>query len=145
MLFFYINIIFKIDLSNFSSYYFNFYEYWSEQYSYIFYYGLISCFLCLVLFGLTFVVSPKDITSEKISPYECGFEPFGDGHQVFNVQFFVVGILFMIFDLELAYLFSWVVHLGNICFFSFFIMILFLLLLTIGLVYEWKKGGLDWI
>jgi NADH-quinone oxidoreductase subunit A len=66
---------------------------------------LISFALCCVLFLLAFILSPKDVTFEKTSPYECGFEPFGDGHLIFNVQFFIVGILFMLFDLELAYLF----------------------------------------
>jgi len=104
---------------------------------------IISFLLCCVLFLLAFILSPKEITFEKSSPYECGFEPFGDGHLIFNIQFFIVGILFMLFDLELAYLFPWVVHLGNLNFFSFFIVIFFLLLLTIGLIYEWKKGALD--
>jgi NADH-quinone oxidoreductase subunit A len=95
-----------------------------------------SFILCCILFLLAIILSPKEVTFEKNSPYECGFEPFGDGHSIFNIQFFIVGILFMIFDLELAYLFPWVVNLGNLCFFSFFIMFFFLILLTIGLVYE---------
>lgn len=73
---------------------------------------------------------------EKHSPYECGFEPFGDAQAVFNIQFFIVGLLFMIFDLELAFLFPWVLNLGNLPLFSFFIMIFFLILLTIGFIYE---------
>jgi NADH-quinone oxidoreductase subunit A len=104
---------------------------------------LFSFTLCCILFLLAFCLSPKEVTFEKTSPYECGFEPFGDGHLIFNIQFFIVGILFMIFDLELAYLFPWIVNLGNLNFFSFFIMIFFLIILTIGLVYEWKKGALD--
>ena len=66
---------------------------------------IISFSLCFVLLLLAFVVSPKELTFEKTSPYECGFEPFGDSHLVFNVQFFIVGILFMLFDLELAFIF----------------------------------------
>lgn len=104
---------------------------------------VFSLTLCCILFFLAFYLSPKEVSFEKTSPYECGFEPFGDGHLIFNIQFFIVGILFMIFDLELAYLFPWVVHLGNLNFFSFFIMIFFLIFLIIGLVYEWKKGALD--
>ena len=121
------------------------YSYWNEQYAYIFCYMIISFLLCCVLFILAFSLSPKEVNFEKTSPYECGFEPFGDGHLIFNIQFFIVGILFMIFDLELAYLFPWIANLGNINFFSFFVMVFFLILLTIGLVYEWKKGALDWI
>lgn len=145
MLFGVFNIYKQIDFfSETSSNYF-YYNYLNEQYSYILYYGIISFSLCCILFILAFILSPKDITFEKISPYECGFEPFGDAHSIFSIQFFIVGILFMIFDLELAYLFPWVANLGNLCFFSFFIMFFFLFLLTIGLVYEWKKGALDWI
>jgi len=66
---------------------------------------LVSLILCIVLFGVAFVLTPSDVNFEKASPYECGFEPFGLTHSVFNIQFFIVGILFMIFDLELAYLF----------------------------------------
>jgi NADH-quinone oxidoreductase subunit A len=97
---------------------------------------LISFGLCSILFLLAFTLSPKELTFEKSSPYECGFEPFGDGHLTFNIQFFIVGILFMLFDLELAYLFPWIVNLGNLNFFSFFIVIYFLILLLLGLVYE---------
>jgi len=121
------------------------YNYWSEQYLYIFYYMLVSLLLCCALFTIAFILSPKEVTFEKASSYECGFEPFGDGHLVFNVQFFIVGLLFMIFDLEIALLFPWIVNLGNINFVGFFVMIFFLILLTIGLIYEWKKGALDWI
>lgn len=121
------------------------YNYWNEQYSYIYIYIILSFFICCILFILAFILSPKETTFEKTSPYECGFEPFGEGHSIFNVQFFIVGILFMIFDLELAYLFPWIINLGNLSFFSFFVMLFFLILLTVGLVYEWKKGALDWI
>jgi NADH-quinone oxidoreductase subunit A len=66
---------------------------------------LVSFILCLLLFCVAFLLSPKEVTFEKASPYECGFEPFGSTHSIFNIQFFIVGILFMIFDLELAYIF----------------------------------------
>lgn len=111
----------------------------------MYYYMLISSVFCSVLFLLAFILSPKEVTFEKTSPYECGFEPFGDAKLPFNIQFFIVGILFMLFDLELAYLFPWVLNLGNLNFFGFFILVFFLLLLLIGLIYEWKKGALNWI
>jgi len=66
---------------------------------------LVSLILCTVLFGVAFAITPSEVSFEKASPYECGFEPFGLTHSIFNIQFFIVGILFMIFDLELAYLF----------------------------------------
>ena len=107
---------------------------------------VISFLLTCVLFLIAFVLSSKSMSFEKGSPYECGFEPFGsDAHSVFNIQYFVVGILFMIFDLELAYLFSWALYLGTLPIFSFWIVIFFLLLLIVGFIYEWKKGALDWL
>lgn len=121
------------------------YNYWYEQYSYLIYYILCSFILSSFLFLLSFILSIRDMNFEKNSTYECGFEPFGSAQLVFNIQFFIVGILFMIFDLELAYMFPWVIYLGNLCFFSFFIMFIFLFLLIICLVYEWRKGALDWI
>jgi NADH-quinone oxidoreductase subunit A len=81
------------------------YNFWTEQCDYICIYAYISFLICCVLFTVALFFSPKEITFEKTSPYECGFEPFGEGHSIFNVQFFIVGILFMVFDLELAYLF----------------------------------------
>jgi len=122
-----------------------FYCYWEEQYNFLLFYLLICLILTLIILGLGFILSPKEIHFEKISSYECGFEPFGDSHKIFNIQFFVVGILFMLFDLELIYLFPWIVNLGNLSFFAFFLMVFFLILLIIGFIYEWKKGVLDWL
>ena len=124
---------------------FLFYSYWDEQFIYLIYYFIISFAITVSLIAAGFILSSKETSFEKISSYECGFEPFGDAHSIFNIQFFVVGILFMLFDLELAYLFPWVLNLGNISIFSFFIMFFFLILLTIGFIYEWKKGALDWL
>jgi NADH:ubiquinone oxidoreductase subunit 3 (subunit A) len=99
-------------------------------------YVFISFLLTIVLFIVGFILSPKNVSFEKTSSYECGFEPFGDAHSIFNIQFFVVGILFMLFDLELAYLFPWVLCLSTISLFSFFLMLFFLILLVIGFIYE---------
>jgi NADH-quinone oxidoreductase subunit A len=88
------------------------------------------------LFFVAFLVSDKNSSFEKLSPYECGFEPFSDSHSVFNVQFFIVGILFMVFDLELVFIFPWVLNIGSIGLHSFYIMLFFLFLLTIGFIYE---------
>jgi NADH:ubiquinone oxidoreductase subunit 3 (subunit A) len=82
-----------------------YYSYFNEQHTYLFIYSIICLLLTFILFFLAFMLSPRKLNFEKNSSYECGFEPFGDGHSTFNIQFFVVGILFMIFDLELAYLF----------------------------------------
>ena len=82
--------------------------------------------------------------SEKLSPYECGFEPFSDSRTKFDVRYYLVSILFIIFDLEVAFLFPWAVTLGDLGQFGFWSMMIFLTVLTIGFVYEWKKGALEW-
>ena len=82
--------------------------------------------------------------TEKLSSYECGFEPFDDARRPFDVRFYLVSILFIIFDLEVAFLFPWAISLADIGTFGFWSMMLFLAILTIGFVYEWKKGALEW-
>ena len=93
---------------------------------------------------LNFLFSPKNPDSEKLSAYECGFEAFGDSRLEFDVRFYLVAILFIIFDLEIAFLFPWAISLGNLGLLGFWSMMIFLLVLTIGFIYEWKKGALDW-
>ena len=93
---------------------------------------------------LNFIFSPKNPDPEKLSAYECGFEAFDDSRMEFDVRFYLVAILFIIFDLEIAFLFPWAISLGNIGTLGFWSMMLFLFVLTIGFVYEWKKGALDW-
>ncbi|MEI6558444.1 MAG: NADH-quinone oxidoreductase subunit A [Rhodospirillaceae bacterium] len=82
--------------------------------------------------------------SEKLSPYECGFEPFSDSRAKFDVRYYLVSILFIIFDLEVAFLFPWAVTLGDLGMFGFWSMMIFLTVLTIGFIYEWNKGALEW-
>ena len=93
---------------------------------------------------LNFLFSPKNPDPEKLSAYECGFEAFGDSRMEFDVRFYLVAILFIIFDLEIAFLFPWPISLGNLGPLGFWSMMIFLFVLTIGFVYEWKKGALDW-
>ena len=93
---------------------------------------------------LNFILSPKNPDPEKLSAYECGFEPFQDSRMEFDVRFYLVAILFIIFDLEIAFLFPWAISLGNIGLLGFISMMIFLFILTIGFIYEWKKGALDW-
>jgi NADH-quinone oxidoreductase subunit A len=94
--------------------------------------------------GLPFLVARRNPDAEKLSPYECGFEPFDDARRKFDVRFYLVAILFIIFDLEVAFLFPWAVTLGKIGLFGFWSMVVFLGVLTVGFVYEWKKGALEW-
>ena len=93
---------------------------------------------------INYVASPKNPDPEKLSAYECGFSPFSDSRIKFDVRFYLVTILFIIFDLEIAFLFPWAVSLGNIGLLGFYSMMAFLFILTVGFVYEWKKGALEW-
>ena len=93
---------------------------------------------------LNFMFSPKNPDPEKLSAYECGFEAFDDSRMEFDIRFYLVAILFIIFDLEIAFLFPWAISLGNLGPLGFWSMMIFLFVLTIGFVYEWKKGALDW-
>ena len=93
---------------------------------------------------INFALSPKNPDPEKLSAYECGFSPFSDSRIKFDVRFYLVAILFIIFDLEIAFLFPWAISLGNLGALGFWSMMIFLGILTIGFIYEWKKGALDW-
>ena len=92
----------------------------------------------------SYIMAKQRPDSEKVSSYECGFEAFDDARGKFDVRFYLVAILFIIFDLEVAFLFPWAVALGDIGVFGFWSMVVFLAVLTIGFVYEWKKGALEW-
>ncbi len=91
-----------------------------------------------------FIFGNQRPDSEKMAAYECGFDAFDDSRRQFDVRFYLVAILFIIFDLEIAFLFPWAVALGGIGLFGFWSMMLFLAVLTIGFIYEWKKGALEW-
>jgi NADH-quinone oxidoreductase subunit A len=91
-----------------------------------------------------FVVAHSNPDSEKVSTYECGFNAFDDSRMRFDVRFYLVAILFIIFDLEVAFLFPWAVVFGELGWFGFWSMMIFLGVLTVGFVYEWNKGALEW-
>jgi len=105
---------------------------------------IIAFVLSCSLIVINFVLSPKKPDPEKLSAYECGFEPFNDSRMEFDVRFYLVAILFIIFDLEIAFLFPWAISLGSIGFLGFCSMMIFLFILSVGFIYEWKKGALDW-
>ena len=90
------------------------------------------------------LVSPHKPDAEKNSPYECGFEAFEDARMKFDVRYYLVAILFILFDLEIAFLFPWAVVLQDIGIFGFLAMMVFLFVLVVGFIYEWKKGALEW-
>lgn len=91
-----------------------------------------------------FVLAPHRPDSEKLSPYECGFEAFEDARMKFDVRYYLIAILFILFDLEIAFLFPWAVVLGEIGLFGYVAMVIFLGILVVGFVYEWRKGALEW-
>ena len=90
------------------------------------------------------LLGPSRPDPAKLSPYECGFEAFEDARMQFDVRYYLVAILFILFDLEIAFLFPWAVSLGTIGFVGFMAMMVFLAILVVGFIYEWKKGALDW-
>ncbi len=97
-----------------------------------------------VVVAIGFLLGPQRPDSEKLSPYECGFEAFEDSRMKFDVRYYLVAILFIVFDLEIAFLFPWAVALAKIGMVGFLAMALFLGILVIGFIYEWKKGALEW-
>ena len=115
-----------------------------KDYLSIIIFTFVALSLSIGFIALNFLFAPRKPDPEKLSAYECGFEAFGDSRMEFDVRFYLVAILFIIFDLEIAFLFPWAVSLGNIGSLGFWSMMIFLFVLTIGFVYEWKKGALDW-
>ena len=115
-----------------------------RDYATILIFLFISTGLGFAFIVVNFLFSPSNPDPEKLSAYECGFEAFDDARMKFDVRFYLVAILFIIFDLEVAFLFPWAVSLGNIGLLGFWSMMFFLFILTVGFIYEWKKGALDW-
>ena len=117
----------------------------SSQYFPILLFLAVAIGLSGVIMGIPFLLNKRHKNdAEKLSPYECGFEGEGRVRNEFDVQFYLVAILFIIFDLEVAFLFPWAVSLGKIGVFGFWSMMSFLTLLTVGFIYEWKRGALEW-
>jgi NADH-quinone oxidoreductase subunit A len=100
--------------------------------------------ICAALLVAPFLVAPWKPDPEKVSAYECGFDAFDDARMKFDVRFYLVSLLFIIFDLEVAFLFPWAVAFGDIGLFGFWSMMAFLAILTVGFIYEWRKGALEW-
>jgi len=105
---------------------------------------IVAALLGSLLLFLGRVLAPHRPDKEKLSPYECGFEAFEDSRMKFDVRYYLVAILFIIFDLEIAFLFPWAVVLEDIGVFGFWAMMLFLAILVVGFIYEWMKGALEW-
>jgi NADH-quinone oxidoreductase subunit A len=93
---------------------------------------------------LSYAVALQSGDSEKLSAYECGFNPFEDARNQFDIRFYLVAILFIIFDLEVSFLFPWALTLNYVGILGYWSMVVFLLILTVGFIYEWQKGALEW-
>ena len=105
---------------------------------------IVATAIGVVLLTVGSLLGPRRPESEKLSPYECGFEAFEDARMKFDVRYYLVAILFILFDLEIAFLFPWAVALKDIGVTGFWAMMIFLAILVVGFIYEWKKGALDW-
>jgi NADH-quinone oxidoreductase subunit A len=118
--------------------------YLANEYAPIFIFILIALAMGILPLVLTVLVATQKPDAEKLSPYECGFEAFEDARMQFDVRFYLLAILFVVFDLETAFLFPWAVVLKDIGIFGFVEMMLFLVVLLVGYIYAWKKGALQW-
>jgi NADH-quinone oxidoreductase subunit A len=104
----------------------------------------IAAGMSVAMIAASLIVGKRKPDPDKLAAYECGFDAFDDARHKFDVRFYLVAILFIIFDLEIAFLFPWAVTLGDIGLFGFWSMVVFLGVLTVGFIYEWNKGALDW-
>lgn len=115
-----------------------------DNYFIIFIFFVTALAIAILVVLLPNILTRKRYNKDKLSPYECGFEPFDDARNPFDIRFYLVGILFLIFDIEIAFLIPWAVNLGKLGKYGFWSMMFFLFVLTVGFIYEWKKGALDW-
>jgi len=115
-----------------------------ENYLPILIFLIVGLIMGIALFFMGYMLGPHRPDSEKMSPYECGFEAFEDARMKFDVRYYLVAILFIIFDLEIAFFFPWAVALRKIGMVGFWAMMLFLGVLLVGFIYEWRKGALEW-
>jgi NADH-quinone oxidoreductase subunit A len=106
--------------------------------------GILASVIGIVMYLGSYIVAIQQGDKEKISPYECGFNPFSDARQEFQVHYYLVAILFMIFDLEVAYLFPWALTINHQGIIGYTTMLVFISILTVGFIYEWCKGALEW-
>lgn len=114
------------------------------QWEYLYFYALFALGLSSILLGFSYLLAEQKPNVEKNSGYECGFDPFSDARDPFHIRFYLISILFIIFDIEIVFFFPWIISYQLNPIFSFYIMFLFLFFLILGFVYEWKKKALDW-
>lgn len=115
-----------------------------QEYSYILLFVFISIFLGIIMLSIGFFLGKNSPYKDKLSPYECGFDNFGSSQMQFDVRYYLVAILFVLFDLEIAFLFPWAASNDVVGEVGFWSAMIFILILAIGFIYEWKKGAIDW-
>lgn len=130
----------KLDVDHVSN---DYYYHYNEYSTFFVYFFLLFGISCIIL-GLCYLITIKNSYSEKNSGYECGFDPFTDAREPFYVKFYLISILFIIFDVEVIFFFPWAICFKQLFFFGYYIIYIFILILLIGFIYEWKKGSLDW-
>lgn len=118
--------------------------YYSYVYLELFVYFILVIGICSIMIGLCYMISENNQYFEKGIGYECGFDPFSDARDPFNIKFYLISILFIIFDVEIVFFFPWVLCLKQVAFFGFITMYIFVFLLIVGFLYEWRKGCLEW-
>jgi len=118
---------------------YNFNEYYN-----LIYYSLMIFGLCFFIFGICYIITLKNPYYEKNLGYECGFDPFSNARETFNIKFYLISILFIIFDVEIIFFLPWAICFKQLLILGYLIIFLFSILLLIGFLYEWKKGSLDW-
>lgn len=115
-----------------------------EEYFSILLFLIIAIVLSLIIFGLSYLLAVQNPDTEKLSAYECGFDPYEDARHTFDVRFYLIAILFMIFDIEAMFLFPWACSLSNISSLGFWTMVDFIVELGVGFIYAWQIGALEW-
>jgi NADH-quinone oxidoreductase subunit A len=118
--------------------------YYSHPFFDLFFFIICIAALCLIILGLGYIVADHNAYYEKNQGYECGFDPFSDAQDPFNVKFYLISILFLLFDLELVFFLPWLVSLEEVGFMGFYVMYFFFIILIIGYFYEWRKQCLNW-
>lgn len=118
--------------------------YYSNSFFDLFFYIVCIAALCLIILGLGYIVADHNGYYEKTQGYECGFDPFSDAQDPFNVKFYLISIIFLLFDIELVFFLPWLVSLEEVGFMGFFVMYFFFIILIVGYFYEWRKQCLNW-
>ncbi len=121
-----------------------YYVYYSVPFLDLIIYSVLTFGVCFIMIGLSYVLSDQNMYSDKTVGYECGFDPFSSAQDPFNIKFYIIAMLFILFDIELVFFLPWLVSLNTVSFFGFYVMYFFYIFLMLGFLYEWKNNSLNW-